>query len=219
MKDPFTIYYAGDLFDHKHLVGNAILASYIEKCSEGQYKCIVPQNLEQPSRRGVDIRNKDLRMVMECDLGIFNFDGADLDSGTVAEFMYAKALDIPAVLFRSDLRISGDQHRDDWNLMCSFYPRTEIIQFNGMAWYKEINEASNSLDETIERLYTRIASKVIEGLDTVRKTTPLSKGDQAQTEEWYRWALRFAGSGLEQYSAKPGYVEKIVSRKLEKGLV
>jgi len=219
MTDPFTIYFAGDLFDHKHLIGNAILASYIEKCSEGQYKCIVPQNLEQPSRRGVDIRNKDLRMVMECDLGIFNFDGADLDSGTVVEFMFAKALDIPVVLFRSDLRVSGDQHRDDWNLMCSFYPRTEIVQFNGMAWYKEINEASNSLDETIERLYTRIASKVIEGLDTVRKTPPLSKGNQAQIQEWYRWALRFAGSGLEQYSAKPGYVEKIVSRKLEKGLI
>lgn len=219
MTDPFTIYYAGDLFDHKHLIGNAILASYIEKCSESQYKCIVPQNLEQPSRRGVDIRNKDLRMVMECDLGIFNFDGADLDSGTVVEFMFAKALDIPVVLFRSDLRVSGDQHRDDWNLMCSFYPRTEIVQFNGMAWYKEINEASNSLDETIERLYTRIASKVIEGLDTVRKTPPLSKGNRTQIEEWYRWALRFAGSGLEQYSAKPGYVEKIVSRKLEKGLI
>ncbi len=81
MTESFTIYYAGDLFDHKHLIGNAILAKYIEKCSEGRYECIVPQNLEQPVRRGVDIRNKDLGKVMECDLGIFNFDGADLRHG------------------------------------------------------------------------------------------------------------------------------------------
>ena len=133
--------------------------------------------------------------------------------------MFAKALDVPAVLFRSDLRVSGDQGRDDWNLMCSFYPRTEIVQFNAMAWYKEINEDSNSLDETIERLYTRIASKVIEGLDAVRKIPPLPKGDQAQIEELYRWALRFAGSGLEKFSAKPGYIEQIVARKLEKALI
>ena len=52
MSNPFTIYFAGDLFDHKHLIGNAILASYIETRSEGQYKCIVPQDLEQPVGRG-----------------------------------------------------------------------------------------------------------------------------------------------------------------------
>ena len=219
MTDPFTIYYAGDLFDHKHLIGNAILATYIENCSDGRYKCIVPQHLEQPVRRGVDIRNQDLRMVMECDLGLFNFDGADLDSGTVAEFMFAKTLDIPAVLFRSDLRNSGDQGRDPWNLMCSFYPRTEIVQFNGMAWYREVNGESSSLDKTIEQLYTRIATKVIEGLDDARKTSPLPKGDLAQIVELYRWALRFAGSGLEKFSDEPGYVEGIVSRKLERELI
>lgn len=219
MTAPFTIYYAGDLFDHKHLIGNAILANYIEKCSEGQYECVVPQNLEHPVRRGVDIRNQDLRKVMECDLGLFNFDGADLDSGTVVEFMFAKTLDIPAVLFRSDLRASGDHGPDDWNLMCSFYPRTEIVRFNAMAWYREINGESSSLDNTTERLYTRIASKVIEALDNVKEVPPLPKGDQAQIEELFRWALRFAGSGLEKYSTEPGYVEGIVSRKLEKKLI
>ncbi|MEZ4657679.1 MAG: hypothetical protein R2911_08915 [Caldilineaceae bacterium] len=50
MTTPYTIYFAGDLFDHKHLIGNAILASYIESCSNGQYKCIVPQNLEHAGR-------------------------------------------------------------------------------------------------------------------------------------------------------------------------
>ena len=220
MSDPFTIYFAGDLFDHKHLIGNAILAAYIEKCSEGRYRCIVPQNLEQPVGRGVAIRNNDLRMVLECDLGLFNFDGADLDSGTVAEFMYAKALDVPAVLFRSDLRSRGEQaDRDPWNLMCSFYPRTQKVQFNGMAWYKEITADSHALDDTIERLYTKIAKRLIEALDSVRAEPPLPKGDQSQVEALYRWALRFAGGGLEAYSAEPGYVERIIAQKIKKGLI
>ena len=79
----------------------------------------------------VDIRNQDLKQVMACDLALFNFDGTDLDSGTVVEFMMAKVLDIPSVLLRSDFRASGDQERegDDWNLMCSFYPRSKKVQF------------------------------------------------------------------------------------------
>ena len=166
------------------------------------------------------IRNNDLRMVLECDLGLFNFDGADLDSGTAVEFLYAKSLDIPAVLFRSDLRSRGEQEdRDPWNLMCSFYPRSTKVQFNAMAWYKEVAQASNSVEETIERLYARIADTLIEALDAVRAEPPLPKGDQAQVEAMYRWALRFAGSGLEALADKPGYVEEIIAAKHEKGLI
>jgi nucleoside 2-deoxyribosyltransferase len=220
MSNPFTIYFAGDLFDHKHLVGNAILAAYIEKCSAGRYRCIVPQNLEQPVGRGIAIRNTDLRMVLECDLGLFNFDGADLDSGTVAEFMYAKSLDVPAVLFRSDLRSRGEQEdRDPWNLMCSFYPRSQKVQFNGMAWYKEIATNNTSLDETIERLYTKIANRLIAALDQVRQEPALPKGDRSQVIALYRWALRFAGGGLETLAEEPGYVERVVAGKIEKGLI
>ena len=37
MTEPFRIYFAGDLFDHKDLIGNSILQSHIEKISEGRY--------------------------------------------------------------------------------------------------------------------------------------------------------------------------------------
>ena len=30
----YSIYFAGDLFDHKHLIGNALLAEAIEKYSD-----------------------------------------------------------------------------------------------------------------------------------------------------------------------------------------
>ena len=135
----YTVYFAGDLFDHKHLAGNELLAGAVNRRSGGRYACVVPQDLEQATKRMVDIRNQDLMQVMACDLGLFNFDGTDLDSGTVVEFMMAKMLDIPSVLLRSDFRASGDQERegDDWNLMCSFYPRSRKVQFNAMAWYQE----------------------------------------------------------------------------------
>ena len=96
------------------------------------------QDFEQGSNRKEHIRDQDLKMVMEADLGLFNFDGADLDSGTVVEFIVAKQLDIPSVVLRSDFRNAGDQDAkgDKWNLMCSFYPRTEIVMINGMEWYQ-----------------------------------------------------------------------------------
>ena len=57
---------------------------YIEQVSQGRYLCVLPQDLEQATERAVDIRNQDLKQVVTCDLGLFNFDGTELDSGTVA---------------------------------------------------------------------------------------------------------------------------------------
>ena len=90
MSHPLQIYFAGDIFDHKDLVGNALLARFIERASDKRYRCVLPQNLEQSSNRAVSIRNQDLLQVMTCDVALFNFDGDDLDSGTVVEFMLAK---------------------------------------------------------------------------------------------------------------------------------
>ncbi|MXY97122.1 MAG: hypothetical protein F4Z29_05090, partial [Gemmatimonadetes bacterium] len=165
----YTVYFAGDLFDHKHLAGNELLAGAVDRRSGGCYACVLPQDLEQATGRMVDIRNQDLMQVMACDLGLFNFDGTDLDSGTVVEFMMAKMLDIPSVLLRSDFRASGDQERegDDWNLMCSFYPRSRTVQFNAMTWYQEARRDGGPGHGApaagwSNRLYGRIADAVIE---------------------------------------------------------
>ena len=171
---PYTVYFAGDLFDHKHLIGNALLAEAIARHSDRRYTCVIPQDLEQSTGRAADIRNQDLKQVMACDLGLFNFDGTDLDSGTVVEFMMAKFLDIPAVVLRSDFRSSGDQDKDgdDWNLMCSFYPRVRQVRFNAMAWYQEARAGAADTGDCPDRLYARIAAAVIEQLDAVRAEPP-----------------------------------------------
>jgi len=218
MSDIFKVYFAGDLFDHKDLIGNALLASYIEKSSKGRYKCFLPQDLEQEAVKAVDIRNQDLRQMIECDLALFNFDGTELDSGTVVEFILAKFLDVPSVIMRSDLRSSTEKElgADDWNLMCSFYPRTEIVRFNAITFYQQAVKDSGSLDEAMDRLYSQIASRIIESLDSVRRMTPVFKGDRGQLEDLYRWALRFPGGGLETICSESSFVEGIVAAKIEK---
>lgn len=221
----YTVYFAGDLFDHKHLAGNELLAGAIDRRSGGRYACVVPQDLEQATDRMVDIRNQDLMQVMACDLGLFNFDGTDLDSGTVVEFMMAKMLDIPSVLLRSDFRASGDQERegDDWNLMCSFYPRSRKVQFNAMAWYQEARRSGDPGDgepaaDWSGRLYNRIADAVIEALDAVRTEPSTIGDDEARIRAVYAWAARFPGSGFDARCG-PGFVEKTIEEKRRKGLL
>ncbi len=221
----YSVYFAGDLFDHKHLAGNELLAGAIDRRSGGRYACVVPQDLEQATGRMVDIRNQDLRQVMACDLGLFNFDGADLDSGTVVEFMMAKMLDIPAALLRSDFRASGDRERegDDWNLMCSFYPRSRKVQFNAMAWYQEARrsggrEHDGPATDWSDRLYDRIADAVIEALDAARSEPSAFGGDEARIRAVYAWAARFPGNGFDAVCG-PGFVEKTIENKRRKGLL
>lgn len=225
MAEPYTIYFAGHLFDHKDLAGNALLASYIDSGSQGRYECILPQDLEQRGIGPMGIRDQDLRAVMECDLSLFNFDGAELGSGAVVEYMYAKMLDIPTVILRSDFRHSGDQGSggDPWNLMVSYYPRTRILFLDGMQWYQEALAQGGDATQVSARYQRRIAVEVIGLLDEVRREAAIIEGGRQGAESTYRWALRLAGGGLAELVTGDGslndYVGKIVSRKIEKGLL
>ncbi len=218
--NPFSVYFAGELFDHKHLIGNAILAEAIDRHSDCRYNCVVPQHLEQATGRAVDIRNQDLKQVIACDLGLFNFDGTDLDSGTVVEFMVAKFLDIPSVILRSDFRSAGDQDKDGdaWNLMCSFYPRVRVLGFNAMSWYQEARVGASNVTDCSDRLYARIAHAVIEQLDAVRAEPPVAEFDEERKRELYEWATRFPGGGLEPFCG-PGFVDEVIESKRRKGLL
>lgn len=215
-----TIYFAGDLFDHKHLLGNLVLADYIERLSQNRYQCLVPQDIEQPTNRGVDIRNVDLKSVVACDFGIFNFDGPDLDSGTVVEFMMAKFMDIPAVILRTDIRSAGDSERGDWNLMVDSYPRTEVVSPHSLLLYKEVKTETDNVQAIIERLYTQMATAIIEALDKVSKIPPLATNAPNQTEAIYKWGMQFPGSGYaELCAAEPDFIESLLARKRRKGLI
>ena len=218
MSDPFTIYVAGDMFDHKHVIGNAVLADFIERESNGRFACRVPQNFEVIKFRAVDVRNVDLMEVMKCDFGLFNFDGPDVDSGTIVEFMFAKMLDIPSVILRTDFRDGGDGDREGWNLMATNYPRTNNVKIHSLAWYREAYGKTDSLSDLTDKLYTRIAKDIITALDDVRQQPPLPRPDPITPETIYQWALQFPASGFAELCGVD-FVENILARKRERGLI
>jgi nucleoside 2-deoxyribosyltransferase len=196
MSQKYSIYFAGDLFNHKDLIGNLLLSEAIEKNSAGRFECVVPQHLEQSTNRSIDIRNNDLSEIVKADLILLNFDGTELDSGTVIEFLFAKALDIPAVILRSDFRSAGDQERGDpWNLMCSGYPRTRTIKLNSMTWYQEAWGKGGGTSAILERFYDKLSKLINSEFDLVLKEA--SVVDNKQTlQNVYHWALRFPGNGF-----------------------
>jgi len=220
MNHQFTIYFGGSLFNHKDLTGNALLAEHIEKCSGNKYRCCLPQNVEQHQTTALDIRNKDIAKIIECDLGLFSFDGTELDAGVVVEFMLAKFLDIPAVILRSDFRTCGEKEigGEDWNFMCSFYPRTQVVKFNAIQFYQEAIEESQTLNEVFDLYYNRIARMVIESLESVRTEQPLLKGDQKKLQTLYHWALTFPGGEIDKLASGASIVDQILASKIRRGL-
>lgn len=166
-----TVYFAGDLFDAKDLGGNLMLAQAIEEVSDNRYKICLPQDseCEVKERSAQSIRDQDFRLLFNCDVLVANFDGCDLDSGTVVEFCFAKMMDIPTLLLRTDFRDGGDSTLPDsppWNLMASHFPRTSILHLNAMVLYHECG-TENSIQARLSAYYRLIAEKIVEALDSL----------------------------------------------------
>ena len=211
------IYFAGDLFDHKDLIGNLMLAGAIEKVSGGRYQILLPQNgeCEVVSRTSQSIRDADFQLLFSSDLLIANFDGHDLDSGTVVEFCFAKMLDMPALLLRTDFRDSGDHTLPDnepWNLMCSHYPRTRVLHLNAMELYhKFLNKAGQGLDD----FYNELAKTCVAQLDAVTKERSWLKKHELSIQ--LRMALNAVGGTVPTLFPEE-VLEKLIGQKSASGL-
>ncbi|GIT04137.1 MAG: hypothetical protein CM1200mP28_13960 [Deltaproteobacteria bacterium] len=218
MPEQNSVYFAGDLFNHKDLTGNLLLAEAIERESSRRYVCVLPQHLEQSTRRSIDIRNNDLRKIVSADLILVNFDGTELDSGTVIEFLFAKTLDVPAVILRSDFRSAGDQERGDpWNLMCSGYPRTEKLTLNAMAWYQEAWGKGGGTAAMLERFYSKLSKAVITEFDNVYNEPSLIDSQQ-MLRNVYEWGLRFPGNGFSDLFTEQ-QLKSLLEKKQKKALL
>lgn len=226
MPDSYSIYFAGELFSAKHLYGNVLLAETLFEKSAGRYVSVVPQNLEQRETTAHAIRDQDIKTLLACDVGLFHYDGPELDSGTVVEFLFAKFADIPSVLLRTDFRRGGDQGGDPWNLMTSFFPRTEVVTLDAMMLYKTAFAdntspaadllASKTGSVTAEKMHEAIADAVIPALDRVVAMPPILARDKAA--EIYNWISVLPGfQGTQADSAK--YVLDQLAIKLSKGLL
>ena len=218
MPEQNSVYFAGDLFNHKDLTGNLLLAEAIERESSGRYVCVLPQHLEQSTSRSIDIRNNDLSKIVNADLILVNFDGTELDSGTVIEFLFAKALDVPAVILRSDFRSAGDQERGDpWNLMCSGYPRTGKLTLNAMAWYQEAWGNGGGTTALLGRFYSKLSKAIITEFDNVYNEPSLIDSNQ-MLPNVYKWGLRFPGNGFSDLFTEQE-LKSLLEKKQKKALL
>ncbi len=208
------IYFAGDLFDHKDLAGNLLLANAIEEASNNRYKIMLPQDgeCEVVNRTSQSIRDADFKLLFNCDLIVANFDGHDLDSGTVVEFCFAKMLDIPALLLRTDFRHSGDNTLPDtepWNLMCSHYPRTRVLHLNAMELYHNCRAAAGQ-GSMLKEYYTRLAVKCVAELDAVTSEPSWLKKDQLASQ--FRMVLNAVGGTVKDLFPD-NVLDKLIEQK------
>jgi hypothetical protein len=221
-----TVFFAGELFDLKHLIGNAYLAEAIYEKSHGRYLCALPQDFDPRGKQPRAIRDHHIRSLAGCDLALFSFDGPDLDSGTLAEFMLAKFADIPAVILRSDRRGAGGR-TPQWNPMANFYPRTAVLSLDGLGTYKAIlKKRHRKLDEVIrlagqhssadaQRMCDEIAAAVVRAFDRVRVMPPVMP--KHLREEIYNWLPLMPGlRGKEKPLRREfeNYLERKVQRDL-----
>jgi nucleoside 2-deoxyribosyltransferase len=108
------IYLAGPLFTTPEREFNVQLATRLRTAGHEVY---VPQENPPSEWTGEAIFLNDLQGLDWADGVVAIMDGADPDSGTCWECGYAYAMKKPVVLFRSDLRGSGDADDIPYNAM------------------------------------------------------------------------------------------------------
>ncbi len=213
-------YFAGALFTLGELAGNLLLAEALERVSGGAVSCVLPQDFESREPGPRSVRDADLKLLLDCDCAVFCFDGLELDSGTLAEFLFAKSLDMPCAVIRSDFRSSGDQGPAGfpWNLMCSFYPRSEVALFDSMAAYKRLLKESRA--KLGERLAAEAAASAWDALRKALASAPLEKGGPEGAMQILHWAVRSRGESFEKLcAADPAFPEALLRRKLSRSLI
>lgn len=231
MKKPprsLTVYFGGELFNLKHLIGNAYLAEAIFEKSHGRYLCELPQDFESRGVTPRSIRDQNLRALFACDLALFSFDGAELDSGTVVEFIFAKFADIPTVILRTDYRSRHSSRADPWNLMASFYPRTVSVIVDSLTAYQTVMKRRHrKLDEIIrlagqhssadaQRMCDEMASACVRALDRVRELEPVMP--KHLREEVYNWLSLMPGLGGDEKKLRKQF-ERFLERKVQRNLL
>jgi len=225
----YTVFFGGELFSLKHLIGNAWLAEAIYGKSHGRFRCLLPQDfVEMRGRSARSIRDHTLRRLAGCDLALFNFDGSDLDSGTMVEFMFAKFADIPAVLLRTDIRPAGANRGEPWNLMAAGFPRTATVIQPSLFHYRgALQKRPRRLDDAVRLAGQHssaaaqvgceaVAAQCVRAFDRLLASEPVMPGHLR--EEAYQWLALLPGlRGKEKQLRKE--FESQLEHKVERGLL
>ena len=212
---PYTIYSAGGLFTQDELATNIMIKEAVWRLSNGKFQLFLPQSrelqeLDQPNLEAY-IRNTDLLEVVKADILLVRFDGLELDSGTVVEYMMAKFLGKPTVILRSDFRsVSFLPLCEPYNLMVKNWPRTREIHLNSFGIWAELFSAerlargdSESLQGlmnaelgTLQKSVDEVAKQVIAALEAVIEMK--SPYPPEYKEVVYQTSRFSPGSGFDQ---------------------
>jgi hypothetical protein len=206
---PLTVYFAGQCWNNKDLIGNIYLSECIHRRSGFRYRCVLPQNLHKTNQTDLQIKNNTLGMIRDCDGVFLNFDGTDIDQKTVVEFMAAKFVNKPAVIVRTDFRDGGDKPGyEPWNLMLHCWPRTEVVKLPKSV-IQDYQERSQEYGETKGNITQLVATELSEILaDWVVKKLDIVFRDYRREENDVRGEL-FEGINLKaNYDAFTGIHRK-----------
>jgi len=225
---PYSVYVAGGLFTQDELTMNVMLKEAIWRLSGGKFQLFLPQSreLQELDRPDVEpfIRNTDLLEVLRADILLARFDGVELDSGTVVEYMVAKSLGKPAVILRSDFRrLAGTGLSEPYNLMVKNWPRTVNIHIDSYVFWAGllVEERSTLMGSdafqvalqaelgVVRKSVDQIAARLIAGFEDVIKMQSPYPLEHRQAV--YR-AFRFSpGSGFDQLLT-PTELDEIIQR-------
>jgi len=229
----YTIYSAGGLFTQDELATNVMIKEAVWRLSNGKFQLFLPQSrefqeLDQPSLEAY-IRNTDLLEVVKADILLVRFDGLELDSGTVVEYMMAKFLGKPTVILRSDFRsVSFLPLCEPYNSMVKNWPRTIEIHLNSFGIWAELFSAerlahsdSESLQGsmnaeigTLQKSVDEVAKQVIAALEAVIEMK--SPYPPEYQEVVYQASRYTPGSGFSELMTK-SRLEDIVQRLKRNG--
>ncbi|RMZ85419.1 hypothetical protein DV737_g798, partial [Chaetothyriales sp. CBS 132003] len=228
----YTYYHGGPLFTLAELHSNRQLSSRIQALSSqssaananaATFIPKLPQDLEPRSLHPHSIRDSDLLALLSCDLALFTYDGPELDSGTVVEYMVAKFADVPSVILRTDIRGAGDQQgagggggdesdeateeeRDAWNLMSSFWPRTKVVRVDSMAVFKSTGSSEKVLEVVAEKC-VRAMEEVVQMPSTMPKESRRGVLEWLKVMPGWRYGR---DTGLQ------GEVERMIEERMKK---
>ncbi len=206
-----------------------MLAEAISELSDQRYCSVLPQNFPARCKSLRQVRDQKLLNLLECDLALFNFDGAEIEAGAVVEFMTAKFADIPTVILRTDSRGLNDAPEDihPWTLMAHFFPRTEVEELNAASIYQNvfeefpmtdasdvlIEERSSEVSRTMVRV---IAQAVVDAFDRVCEQP--TRMHEMEPEIVYNWLSRFFGAEISASECQQT-LQRALARKRERGLL
>jgi hypothetical protein len=228
-KSSYSVYFSGARSGFEQLLGNAYLAEAIYEKSHGKYLCRLPQDFEPRGINARTVRDHDLRTLLECDAGLFSFDGTGPDAGPASEFVLAKAADLPAVILRDERRGATDP----WANAAHCWPRTVTVPIGSVRDYRALQKKLGGrgrrtrLDEVVRLagqhasaaaalLCDQLAAAVVRALDRAMAEDPVMPKDLR--EGVYNWLALMPGLRGKTRELRKEF-ERLLEKKVKRGLL